>query len=340
MIAKKLLDWFVELLACDATTGSEFSSLRHIEKSADLWLLNDSCARFWQRQMVTDERFNLYGCYGVPKLIFCTHVDTVAPYISPIWGCNDLVYGRGSCDAKGQVFTILLTVRRLLELGIRDFAVLLVVGEEQDSCGAKLANTLIKDAENVLVLEPTGNRLISAAKGSLRMKISVEGKSAHSGYPASGEDAIQSWSDLNQCLLQHVWLCDPELGNTTFNWGELHSCNADNVVSAAVSAQLHWRTTFTSHKQLIPWFEQKIPDNIHWELVGRREPFHFKILPGFETDVVAFGCDAPYLSNLGSAMLYGPGDILVAHGPDERISLREIETAVTNLVRMSQQLLN
>lgn len=346
MIDKAFLDWFMGLLSCDSSTGQELSGLQYLEEHKDVWSANGgrSTGPLWQRQKLSEERFNLYANWGKPRLLFCTHVDTVAPYIPPTFE-GDLVCGRGSCDAKGQIFTLLLTVRRLLELGFSNFGVLIVVDEERDSGGAKLANQLLKDAgiENTVVLEPTVNRLITAAKGSLRVQVEIEGKNAHSGYPQYGIDAIQLWASFNERLKQRRWTQDELLGETTFNWGELHSSNADNVLSSQVEAIMHWRTTFVSHEPLLEWLMQEArevaADNIRLTVLVNRKPFHFKSLPGFATDVVAFGCDGPNLSNLGASLLYGPGDILVAHGAGEKISLLEIEKAVDDLVRMSSCLL-
>ena len=77
---------------------------------------------------------NLLFSWGVPKVLFCTHLDTVPPYIPPTltetvredghqnadsngWGSKDsVVYGRGTCDAKGQIFAMWEACKALEDL--------------------------------------------------------------------------------------------------------------------------------------------------------------------------------------------------------------------------------
>jgi acetylornithine deacetylase/succinyl-diaminopimelate desuccinylase-like protein len=49
---------------------------------------------------------------------------------------------------------------------------------------------------------------------------------------------------------------------------------------------------------------------------------------------VAFGSDAPQLTNCPRKILYGPGSILFAHRDDEQIALSDLEKAVQNYVKI------
>jgi acetylornithine deacetylase/succinyl-diaminopimelate desuccinylase-like protein len=53
---------------------------------------------------------------------------------------------------------------------------------------------------------------------------------------------------------------------------------------------------------------------------------------------VAFGSDAPQLSNFPRKILCGPGSILVAHRDDEHILMEDIEAAVSNYIRIFEKL--
>jgi acetylornithine deacetylase len=55
---------------------------------------------------------------------------------------------------------------------------------------------------------------------------------------------------------------------------------------------------------------------------------------------VAFGSDAPQLTNFTNKILCGPGTILVAHTADEYIRVKDIEKAVDNYVKMFETLSN
>ncbi len=49
---------------------------------------------------------------------------------------------------------------------------------------------------------------------------------------------------------------------------------------------------------------------------------------GMPSTVVAFNSDVPHLGALGKPLLFGPGSILDAHGPNERIAKTELMAAV------------
>ena len=84
---------------------------------------------------------NLMVSWGEPKVVFCTHLDTVPPYIAPsveVMEDGDMkIKGRGSCDAKGQIFAMWEACLELERRGCTDFALLLLAGEETGSFGAK-----------------------------------------------------------------------------------------------------------------------------------------------------------------------------------------------------------
>ncbi|MBP5483579.1 MAG: hypothetical protein J6X99_04910, partial [Bacteroidales bacterium] len=67
-------------------------------------------------------------------------------------------------------------------------------------------------------------------------------------------------------------------------------------------------------------------------------PAKYVTLPGFHSAPVAFGSDAPHLTNFGHKIICGPGSIRYAHRPDEHILTEELETAVQQYVKMFHQL--
>ena len=72
---------------------------------------------------------------------------------------------------------------------------------------------------------------------------------------------------------------------------------------------------------------------------GGDVPARYVTLEGFEAAPVAFGSDAPHLSNFGHKAICGPGTIRVAHRDDEYVLARDLEIAADQYVRMYQQLI-
>ena len=76
------------------------------------------------------------------------------------------------------------------------------------------------------------------------------------------------------------------------------------------------------------------------EVVSSNDPHVMHVVEGFRTTVVSFGSDVPYLRNLGKPILVGPGSILDAHTPDEKISKRELLEGSELYERLVRILLN
>ena len=47
---------------------------------------------------------------------------------------------------------------------------------------------------------------------------------------------------------------------------------------------------------------------------------------------MAFGSDAPHLTNFRDKIICGPGSITVAHRDDEYLAFEDLEQAITNYV--------
>ena len=64
-----------------------------------------------------------------------THIDTVPPVL-PSREDDEHIWGRGACDTKGIIASMIKAVEALLDAGERGFGLLFVVGEERNSAGA------------------------------------------------------------------------------------------------------------------------------------------------------------------------------------------------------------
>ena len=71
---------------------------------------------------------------------------------------------------------------------------------------------------------------------------------------------------------------------------------------------------------------------------GGDTPARYLTLEGFDSAPVAFGSDAPHLSNFTHKAICGPGTIRVAHRPDEQILLQDLEKAVSLYKAMARRM--
>ena len=254
-------------------------------------------------QDVGNDTFNVFIKWGNPQMYFCTHLDTVPPYITPkIEG--ELIKGRGACDAKGQIAVMFETCLELEKDGHTDFGLLLLAGEETGSYGAKKANLLETDCKYMVIGEPTENKLIGAAKGTKRFEVEIKGKNSHSGYPHLGDNAIESMRLFMNKLAEIDFPIDPILGATTYNIGMLQSMNAVNVISSSVKFMIYFRTTFSSDKMVFEKVMRMADDKINVDFKGGDMPMNFETFDQGNKNIVAYGSDAPSLSNYGKKILF------------------------------------
>jgi acetylornithine deacetylase len=291
-----------------------------------------------ERQELAPQRFNVFAHWGDPVVTLSTHMDTVPPFV-PSREDDKYIWGRGACDAKGIVAAMMAAAVNLLENGIRDFGLLLVVGEERGSAGAMAAAKTLRGSHYLINGEPTENRLALASKGALRFEIIARGKLAHSAYPELGHSAIHTLLDVLQDIRSISLPHDPLLGASTLNIGTICGGRAPNVVADEARAEIMFRTIGDA---------SPIREAVYAAVAGRAEAREVSHTPalrlssfdGLPTTVVAFATDIPALGGQwGKPFLIGPGSIHVAHTAEEHIAKKSIVEAVEIYARMVTQLL-
>ena len=286
---------------------------------------------------VGDGTINVLAKWGEPKVYFCSHMDTVPPYIPPTLH-SDRITGRGSCDAKGQVFAMFEACRRLEAEGRTGFALLVLSGEETGSFGAKAYTRDCEGGEIVIVGEPTDNRMVTASKGTKSFDVKILGKSCHSGYPERGVSAVERFIDFMEEVRSASFPEDPVLGPTTYNVGLLSSPNQQHILSPELSFRIYFRTTFASDEAVCGFMESMKNEFTEITARGGDTPMEYLAVAGIPQTTVAFGSDAPQLHKFARRALCGPGSILVAHTPDEYVMLEDLEKAAGQYVKMYKEL--
>ena len=317
--------FFRDILEIDSTSGRE--------RALAEWLLAHVEAPRAESFEVGDGTLNLLFSWGRPRLVFCTHLDTVPPYIAPSFD-GESVHGRGSCDAKGQLYAMYRACKRLEAGGKSDFGLLLLSGEETGSFGAKAFSRGGFSAPYLVIGEPTDNCMVSASKGTRSFDLRFTGKAFHSGYPECGRSAVEMFVDFMNRLHAEAFPPDAELGETTFNVGQLRSDNPQNILSPSLECRLYFRTTFASTERVDAFMAACAGPELTVAARGGDDPAAYMTLPGFRTKAVSFGSDAPHLKNFTHKMICGPGSIKVAHRDDECVSLAEIDEAVENYTKI------
>ncbi len=321
-----------ELLAIPSTTRDEGAVVDVVAR----WLV----ARDWNVtvQEVSPGRGNVWASRKGGGVTLSTHLDTVPPFVAPR-RADGRLYGRGACDAKGIAAAMMVAADRLREEGEQRVDLLLVVGEERGSDGARLANQLLATSKWLINGEPTESILASGCKGAQRVIVRTKGREAHSAYPHLGESAITPMLKLLPELETLDLPSDERLGKTTVNLGIIRGGTEANIVPGACEAEMMVRLVgdiAPVRRTLDTWAAGRA----ELEYGSFIPAQHFHTVPGFKSAAVAYTSDIPLLTNWGKPLLFGPGSIHVAHTPGEYVEEAELRASVDSYVQLVKTLLD
>jgi len=291
-----------------------------------------------ERIEVEPRRFNIFARWGDPLIVtLSTHIDTVPPFFSSRED-DENIHGRGACDTKGIIASMIKAVEALLEAGQRGFGLLFVVGEERNSAGAYRASESPRGSRYVINGEPTENRLALGSKGALRYEVVATGKMAHSAYPELGDSAIHKLIDALSAIREIELPVDELLGPSTLNIGTLSGGRAPNVIADEAKADIMIRlvSDSTATKDALA---RAVDGKAELREVIEIPALRLGAIEGIATTVVAYTTDIPALGGKwGEPFLIGPGTIHVAHTLEERVPKAQLLEAVQIYQRMVTQL--
>jgi len=287
---------------------------------------------------VEPNRFNVFAHWGQPVVTLSTHLDTVPPFF-PSREDDDNIWGRGACDVKGIIASMICATERLLAQGTRGVALLFVVGEERNSAGAYHAAKHPRGSKYIINGEPTENQLAIGSKGALRMEVIGEGRMAHSAYPELGDSAVLKLLDALERIRGVALPSDELLGPSTLNIGTLQAGRAPNVIPDFAKAELLIRLV-DDGQATVDAIQAAAGAGVTVNEVLRIPAVRLGSLPGFATMVASYTTDIPAFGGAwGQPFLIGPGTIHVAHTSEERVPKQQLKDAVEIYQRMVLQLL-
>ena len=294
-----------------------------------------------ERIQVEPHRYNVLATWGQPIVTFSTHMDTVPPHYASKED-DQWIWGRGACDTKGIIASMLCAVEGLLAEGMRGIALLFVVGEERNSAGALAASRDGRGSRFIINGEPTENKLALGSKGALRFEIVARGRMAHSAYPHLGESAIEKLLDALERVRRIPLPHDPVLGASTLNIGTIQGGRAPNVIPDHASAEIFIRLV-DSGDSLRGAIAQAVSGLAEAREVLCIPALHLGALPsgktdGFKTTIVSYTTDIPAFDGAwGRPFLIGPGSIHFAHTDEERVPKADLIEADRHLQEFGEE---
>jgi len=269
------------------------------------------------------------------------------------------LFGRGACDTKAFIACALTAIGNVdLKELTKPLALVFTADEEIGCIGAKrLAAAKPFAARYAIVGEPTSLQPMKAGKGYCLAEIVVRGREAHSAYPDLGASAIFRAAQL----ITRIEKIADELKrdsratftppHTTLNVGLINGGSAKNIVAGTCRFTLEWRSVpgqATDH--VLDLVKEAVADlkrtdaDFDCAVKAARADESFETasesrLVKFLTDAsgrvpatIAFGTEAPSMIALGAeAVVFGPGDIRVAHRTGEFVPIDELHSCVAVL---------
>jgi len=329
----------------------------------------------------------LYATVGPqdrPGIALSGHIDVV-PVDGQDWTREPFrlareggrLYGRGACDMKGFVATMLALVPEYQAARLARPVHLCVSFDEEIGCqgvGYMIAD-MLKDPvrpELCIVGEPTGMKPVTGHKGKLSVIGHVRGRPGHSSMTNKAVNAVEAAAECVAFLKgmarrfrdqgPHDPGYDPPY--TTVHTGVFEGGTALNVVPHAARFVFEWRylpgtdvealfAEVRAHAERAIEPEMKAVDpatGFSWERYARIPGLGLpethpltdmvKALTGSNaTGKVSFGTEGGLFEEAGiPTIVCGPGDIAQAHQPDEFIAESEIAACERFLRRLVERL--
>lgn len=358
---------------------TEFGQVKLVPVPEDI--KKDPEYTFGEKELDYSKRKNLvlqYPSSGNSRsLIINSHSDVVpaqqwAGAFSPVEK-DGMIYGRGACDAKGQVAVIYLTLLALKQLGIRLKGCLSAEVVIEEEVGGNGSLGLIRQgysADGVIVLEASQLKIFPANRGAVWFALDIEGKSVHMGRITEGVNAIEKTCFLMQRMKEYerklikeskdVPLFEKFNQPVQVNFGTIKGGSWPSMVCGQVT--LEGGVGFLPNKDigmikndLIGVIENCGDDWIvnHYKLSFPKLHNDAYAIPvdhplveamkkaevdsGMVPEVEGFiaSCDARLFNKVGKmpVVVFGPGRLEDAHSDTEKIEIEQIKSAAEVLVR-------
>ena len=255
-----------------------------------------------------------------------------------------------------------------------DVMVQSVVGEESGGCGTLTNIVKEYSADAAVILEPTSLKISPIQSGALTFRLTIPGRATHAAMRWDGVSAIEKFNLIHRSILEFEKerhqsfdikyyeskdrVAPINIG--TIKGGEWHSTVPETVVAEGrlgvfpgESAQ-DARDTFETHLKTISetddWLKENLPivewfegqfesgktDINHPLIQSLSDCYHQTTGDAPIIEGVTYGSDLRLFTNHAHipAVLFGPGDVRLAHAANEYVEIDEVITTVKIIANM------
>ena len=250
-----------------------------------------------------------------------------------------------------------------------------VVGEESGGCGTLTNIVKGYSGDAAVILEPTSLKVCPIQSGALTFRLKIPGQATHAAMRWDGISAIEKYNLIHQSIIElekerhqsfnvkYYKLSDrvAPINIGTIKGGEWHSTVPESVMVEGRlgvfpgESALDARNAFENHLKkvsnsdvwlkenppILEWFEGQFESgqtNVNHSIIRALKHAYKNVKNNSAIlEGVTYGSDLRLFTNHADipAVLFGPGDVRLAHSTNEYIEIEEVLTCVkiiTNLI--------
>lgn len=264
------------------------------------------------------------------------------------------LYGRGSCDMKGSIASMLAAAERTTRRTLtKPLYIAFTADEEIGYLGAKqvvrqseLFRDMVQGQPRGIVGEPTMLAVVHAHKGTYGFRAVSKGRAAHSSTSEGINANLAMIPFLAEMKRIHdetrddpAWQ-DPAFDPSGISWniGINDHTQAVNMTAAQSVCTVYFRPAPGHDPEVLMGRARRMAERcgIEFEVLEAGQPLHVDPNSNFVRETlelarrdsprtVCYGTDGTVLTELKRLVVLGPGDIAQAHTQDEWILLEQLE---------------
>jgi len=276
------------------------------------------------------------------------------------------IWGRGAADMKGALAAMICAPAYLNRSELKGTIIVSASVAEELLIGVALNHILESfPADAVVIGEPTGLKIGRAEKGRAGVEVICHGTPAHSSRPELGDNAVYRMMEAAQRIRELPRKSHPQLGVEVIELVEIGSLPVPGNGSVPPYCRTLWECRLLpgeTREEFLGRWESALEGVGRTEIrIAGYSLSSYKgpemrlddFLPGWETEfpetgftasvtdavrkcgrtgehyAVPYGCNALISAGLKNipTVILGPGDISLAHKPDEYITIEDLLAA-------------
>lgn len=300
------------------------------------------------------------------SILLCGHMDTV-PGVLPLKFEDGMILGRGACDAKGALLSLLFAFEDLAADNPRVRLVFAAVtGEELMSEGlAELMKNNIR-TDYAIFGEPGGvSKITIGYRGHVTIRLEVITPEVHASAPKLTTNSIELLFEIYNSIKNAIDASDnSSTEHVSASMTQISGGTTHNVIPGRTTGVIDVRTPAGFSNQqvreevsaLISNCAKSHPGatiNVRWS--DSTDPYRVRLdsplVRAMSRSILRTGVKPTMIMKSGTgdmntyalaygieALTYGPGDAKLSHTSDERVSIKEILACCTVIVNATKEL--